>query len=783
VTKYDFHDQQVRRQHIANRDMHLHYHGDGGAGDDDDDSLTAALALLDSIPLEEIPEPTPLPSRSRMPLRHNPLFVGREDDLRFLARTLRGERTAAIGQLVAASGMGGIGKTQLAVEFAHRYGRYFAGGVFWLNFGDPQSIPSDVALCGAAPYLHLSPQYGDLSLEQQIGLVRAAWESPLPRLLIFDNCEDEVLLRHWRPNAGGSRVLVTSRRGEFNPGLGVYLRRLDVLPRWESIDLLRKHVGARTTDADLDAIAEELGDLPLAVEVAGSYLAVYRDIMSPAGYLSELRSTEVLEHPSLQGEGTDWLPTEHERDVGRTFLLSYQRLKDSEPADILARKLLARAACFAPGEPIPRALLLQTLALPDEDQQQARQAVKGLQRLIALGLLTEVEEGAQTAGEGVRLHRLLARFVKRAVSDDEAQPAVEDALGRAADELNRAGYPLQLLPLQPHLRSIVDRAPERADEQMAWLCNQLGYHLGQLGEYTQQQQYHERSLAIREEVLGPSHPDTATSLNSLAATLNAQGRYSEAQPLYERALAIREEVLGPSHPDTATSLNNLAANLNDQGRYSEAQPLYERALAICEEVLGPIHPATAASLNNLAANLNDQGRYSEAQPLYERALAIREEVLGPTHPDTATSLNNLAMNLNDQGRYSEAQPLYERSLAIYEEVLGPTHPNTAQSLNNLASTLDDQGRYSEAQPLYERSLAIREEVLGPIHPATAASLNNLAANLNDQGRYSEVQPLLERAVMIYEKVLGPNHPHTELVRDNLIAVKNRRTSGDHGSDP
>ena len=181
---------------------------------------------------------------------------------------------------------------------------------------------------------------------------------------------------------------------------------------------------------------------------------------------------------------------------------------------------------------------------------------------------------------------------------------------------------------------------------------------------------------------------------------------AQARPLYERALAIREKVLGPEHPDTATSLNNLAFLLQDQGDLAGARPLSERALAIREKVLGPEHPDTATSLNNLASLLQDQGDLAGARPLYERALAIREKVLGPEHPDTATSLNNLAVLLQAQGDLAGARPLYERALAIREKVLGPEHPDTATSLNNLASLLQAQGDLAGARPLYERALAI-----------------------------------------------------------------------------
>jgi tetratricopeptide (TPR) repeat protein len=153
-----------------------------------------------------------------------------------------------------------------------------------------------------------------------------------------------------------------------------------------------------------------------------------------------------------------------------------------------------------------------------------------------------------------------------------------------------------------------------------------------------------------------------------------RGKYAEAEPFYRKALAVYEEILGPKHPDTATSYNELAYNLQAQGRPREAEPLYRKALAVCEEVQGPKHPNTATSYNNLGSNLDAQGRAREAEPLLQKALAVCEEVQGPKHPNTATSYNNLGSNLDAQGRAREAEPLLQKALAVREEVLGPSTP-------------------------------------------------------------------------------------------------------------
>ncbi|MCG8351229.1 MAG: tetratricopeptide repeat protein [Chloroflexales bacterium] len=262
----------------------------------------------------------------------------------------------------------------------------------------------------------------------------------------------------------------------------------------------------------------------------------------------------------------------------------------------------------------------------------------------------------------------------------------------------------------------------------------------------------------------------ARALNLAGLHQHAQGFYTAALPLYARALAIREQVLGPEHPDTATSLNSLGLLLQDLGDLAGARPYYERALAIRAQALGPDHPNTATSLNNLGALLRAQGDLAGARPSYERALAIRAQALGPDHPATATSLNNLGALLQDQGDLAGARPSYERALSIWEQALGPDHPNTATSLHNLGFLLQDQGELAGARPYYERALAIREQVRGPDHPDTALSLHNLGRLLQDQGDLAGARPYLERALAIYEQVLGPAHPHTQTVRQNLAVL-------------
>ncbi len=282
----------------------------------------------------------------------------------------------------------------------------------------------------------------------------------------------------------------------------------------------------------------------------------------------------------------------------------------------------------------------------------------------------------------------------------------------------------------------------------------------------------ERGLAIREESLGPEHPDVAISLDKLADICRAKRDFARAEPLCERSLAIREKAFGPEHPDVATSLFNLAALHQAKNDFASAQPLHERALAMREKTLGPEHLDVAQSLAYLGGMLTSSDQ-AQARVFIERALAIREKALGPEHKDVASSLHNLARLLYDMADYAGAEPLYERALAIREKTLGPEHAHVALSLDGLAGLFRAKGDYARAEPLYERALAIREKTLGPQHRMIATSLSNLGGLYWEQGEYTRAEAMHERALAILETSLGPDHPDVAACLSNLAnAVSN-----------
>ncbi len=404
----------------------------------DSETLEAAQQKFAQLPLDTIPEVAPLPAGSFMPFSRNPLFVGHEGDLQVLAKMLKGGEVAVIGQtgIAAATGMGGIGKTQLASEFVHRYGQYFPGGVIWLNFSDEVNIQTEIAKCCAFGCLGRQISHDNISLEERIRLVLSSWQSPMPRLLIFDNCEDEALLEQWRPHTGGSHILITSLRPNWNLELGVKVLKMDVLSRVESVELLCKsRKDLSREDSALGEIADELGYLPLALHLAGSFLSKYSHTSfgTPVSYLARLRQTSPLVDPSLQVEGRT-ISTGHIKSLKQTFHIAFERLKTNDEVDVLARKLLARAVYFAPNVPSPD-YILHLSVIEDANNIASMELMieDALDRLITLGLLERFEDGV------LRLHRLIKEVVRITMEGEEsteAQKAVEMTLCRYTNALN-----------------------------------------------------------------------------------------------------------------------------------------------------------------------------------------------------------------------------------------------------------------------------------------------------------------------------------------------------------
>ncbi|MCY1034255.1 CHAT domain-containing protein [Corallococcus sp. BB11-1] len=344
----------------------------------------------------------------------------------------------------------------------------------------------------------------------------------------------------------------------------------------------------------------------------------------------------------------------------------------------------------------------------------------------------------------------------------QAQKAFEEATA-----LDKAGKYAEAIVKGEQALALREAVLGSSHPEVATCLNLLGRIYRRQGEYVQAEPLIQRGLTLREETLGKSHPDVAQSLHNLALLYKEQGLYGRAEPMIRRALAIREATLDENHPDVAQAINSLAILYKEQGLYDRAEPLYQRALAIREAALGKNHLDVAQSLHNLAILHGRQGLYSQAEPLIQRALAIQETTLGENHPLVASSLNVLAGLYEEQGLYGQAEPLYQRALAIQEAALGTNPFDIASVLNNLANLYWAQGLYGRAEPLYLRALAIAEAVFGTSHPSVATLVSNLSNLYKEQGSYDQAELFAERALTVREATLGKNHPDVAISLDSL----------------
>ena len=505
-------------------------------------------------------------------------FTGRADELDRLDAILTQDRRAAVTQVgrAAVQGMGGVGKTTLAVEYANRF-RNLYDGVWWCPAETRAGLMTNLAAL-ATELEVASSEEADIEKAAQAALRRLAEQGDI-WLLVYDNVASPEEIADLLP-AAGARALITSRFSDWSGWAGEV--SLDVLPIAEAIAFLVERAG-RSDEAGAGTLAEALGRLPLALDHAAA--TCKRTQMSFAGYAARASS--------LIAAAPRGAP--YPRSVAATFDLAIDDAVAQCPA---AEALMAFLASCAP-ERVPMTLVEG--AIDDEAERTAA--------LAALAELSLVKHDPfEDRAPAVTVHRLVQAV---ACARSELKGAAQNAVTRLIARLetiypkdgytNPASWPC-CAQLTPHLLKSceTEKADGATNSKCADLLGSAGVYFYGRAVYSKARPLYERALAIREKAVGPEHPDNVCNLSSLAVLLQAQGDLAGAGALFERALAICEKALGPEHPDTAESLNNLARLLQDRGDLAGARALSERALAIYEKALGPEHANTVMVRNNLA---------------------------------------------------------------------------------------------------------------------------------------------------------------------------------------
>ena len=745
-----------------------------------------------------VPPPFPaapgvLPPIWNVPHPRNPHFTGRVGLLAALTHILGVRGLAALNQSIA--GQGGVGKTQIAVEYAYRHAAEY-DIVWWVRADQNVTLAADYAALSVPLRL---PERDHPDQQVVIEAVRRRLGTLTRWLLIFDGAERPEEIHPLLPRGPVGRVLITSRRTTWQ-----WLGQAFSVPIWspeEGAEFLRKRIRAfapeaqrtqergeesaaparqaegedtRPQPAPGDAggspedsasprlkLAQALGGLPLVLELAAAYME--QTGCAPGRYLQLLE----MHQKQLMGEGRP--APDYPLPLAATWELAVRRLRKVSPSGAALLHLCA----FLSSDDIPFSLVIdgyshlpESLAIAALDRDQFYRAARALQSYSL----------AEVCDESLTVHRLV-----QAVSRDRLSPSDRRTWAKAAVRVVYDAFPYKASNAQtwavcsrllPHTLASAGHAEDLAvgPEAAGRLLHQAGLYLQQRARFNEARMVFERALHIDEMAYGRVHPNVAIRASALGRILQEMGDLSGARAAYERALRIDAAAYGPTHAAVARDASNVGAVLHQIGDLVGARMAIEQALGIDEALHGPDHPSVARDINHLGSILRASGDQVGARAAYERALRIDEAAFGMDHSRVAIDASNLGRVRQELGDLPGAREAYERALRIDEMAYGPEHPKIAIRVNNLGSVLYALGDLAGARDAYERALQIDKAACGPDHPRVALDIGSLNRVLQDMGDLTGARDAYERALRIDEEAYGPDHPNVAIDLNNLGGV-------------
>ncbi|KAA8894431.1 hypothetical protein FN846DRAFT_819409 [Sphaerosporella brunnea] len=716
----------------------------------------------------KVPEPLFL-----MPFCENSAFIGRADTLKRLEELLNSKRDSQLR--AALSGLGGIGKTTIAVEFCYqRRKAQPRTHIFWVHGDSHETFNASYLDLGREA--GLEPKGDDE--DAQLKGVKRWLDSSVSGdwMMIIDNFDDvDLYPAKYLPVRRGT-ILFTTRDERLieHPAYSVSITsgvKVTAMSDKEALETFSKRLDPTGTGAVVRTHAEAslellnlLENLPLAIAQAAAYIReTGTDIPK---YLEIFKECERNQH-DLLGEA---LPnvTGNERDSSRavttTWKITVDRIQQENPQSI---QLLGLMSFLSPEE-ISEEMLTGAPFLKDMRPVPLK---KAFALLLNFALLYRLESS------NYRLHRLVSFSIRELLNLEDPQRGHE--LLETAVKLIVQCFPEDISGNMTKCTHLLSHAITSLGHVSRYnlkfpslwsLQNDVGRVFSENGDNSGALKWYQRAMDGYEKTLGRDHASTLNTVNNMASAFDDQGKYDKALEWYQRALDGYEKTLGRDHPSTLDTVDNMAIVFRRQGKYDKALEWHQRALDGKEKTPRRDHPSTLVTVNNMAIVFHSQGEYDKALVWYQRALHGREKTLGRDHPSTLDTVNNTAIVFFRQGKYDKALVWYQRALHGREKTLGRDHPSTLETVNNTAIVFHSQGEYDKALVWYQRALDGKEKTLGRDHPSTLDTVNNMASVFGDQGEYDKALEWYQRALHGYEKTLGRDHPSTLDTVNNMAIV-------------
>ncbi len=682
----------------------------------------------------------------------NVQFTGRDEDLRRLRHLLQSGASRGYS-LVALRGMGGVGKTQIALEYVHRF-RTAYDLVFWIE-ADPQ-IFVDSTLVDLGERMGLPEPANIPAAIRQVHdtLVRG---DRYPRwLLVFDNVADYRRIEDFLPRGGRGHIIITAREQTW--GESAETIEINPFSRAESIEHLQRHVEG-ISRRDAERVAEALGDLPIALALGGALIA-------DSGIAVDDYLAQLAEHGAALNT---WGP-------------SLDRLKQDSPGAYRLLEICSVLSVKVSIELLNSRGIGELLRQADPSVPSRSGAARLIQRINRLALL-RLDNRAQQ----IEIHRLLRDAVQRRMTEEEQQTIRRQVISAVAaarpdSDVDVAESWDRFRMLWPHLEEsevAMQAALESDDPAVLELLVERVRYVWLRGVLSQARDLAERILTAWTDRLGAStdpderemlHPPLLRLRFNFGNILRSQGYFQQALTYDEETLAEQQELLGETSADALMTAGGLAGDLRGLGRYGEALARDQQTHRMWSRDFGEDFPRTLTALNNLAASMRLAGNVTEAQRLDEQVYERRRVVLGRNNQWTLASAVNLARDLRESGEYERSRVFSQDALTDYQQLSGPNALATLGAQTNLGVALRTVGRPVEAARLLDAAYDTLRTTFGETSPDTLAARLSRATNLLALGDAAGAKEELRAVQALYRASLGSRHPHTQICENNLSAV-------------